>query len=140
MATAIQITEENCPMPIDNDEGVLSDGALPYNPRNEDQRPTQPTAYGRIIVIQPSGDENVRKQFVSQSLKLAKLLQTSEFSKAKIINVRTNFLKCKVSVKIENENMIEKLLQIEKLGNYKVKCEQPPSHAEICGVTQSYTV
>jgi len=74
------------------------------------------------------------QRFVSQSLSLARMLQNSIFSTARIVNIRTNFNKLKISVQIEKEEMLEQLLKVTELGQYRIKCYQPKTHCEIKGV------
>jgi len=126
-----------------DDEGVLSDGIVlgegtSIGPVPADEASTntgqRPSAFGRVIIIEPIGSAEICHRFVSKSLSLARLLQNSIFHRAKIINIRTNFNKCRISIQIEKEEMIPQLLEVTDLGQFTVKCYQPQAHSEIKGV------
>lgn len=95
---------------------------------------TSASVRGRVVVIEPVGEENVVKRFMGKAVVIAQLLAKSEFGAAGIIDVRTNYQKKSLTVVMSTKNKIEELTKVRKLGDWEVRCFQPSSHQRIYGV------
>ena len=70
------------------------------------------------IIIQPI--ETIRSEFFSSSVKLFRILQSSPFQTAKIIQSRTNINKGIQIITIEDKSKMTELLKIQSAGTGKV--------------------
>ena len=90
----------------------------------------EPSALGRVVIIQLEGTEEQRKKFKGSSIRVAELLEESKFGRVGIKNVKSNFWKGTLSIEIGNMEQMAELLEIKELGELMVKCYQPISHVE----------
>ena len=80
----------------------------------------------QIIIINP--DENaIREGFFKNPLKIFRLLESSPFKDAQIIESRPNLQRKIQVIKIRNTSKTNELLRINKLGEFNIHCSLPQS-------------
>lgn len=89
---------------------------------------------GRVIIIEPTGPEQERKQFIGKSIQVSTLLQKSLFGQSGFGDIKVNFKKNYIVITMNSDNDMGNLLSITKLGPYSIKCHQPESHTACFGV------
>jgi hypothetical protein len=149
----VEAMEEELLQMSENDDGVISDGlevVPPANSKIGNKAAATPSpleksmmslaasavdsAFGKIIVVEPTGTDQNITDFLGKSLQLTTILNSSPFRTAGIVDVRTNFRKKRITVQVKSCASVPELLGITTLGPYQVKCYQPVSHSELRGV------
>lgn len=85
-----------------------------------------------VIIIEPDADST--RQFFSNTTAVYRLLRSSVFGKAKILENTRNLRKKIQIIKIEDNTFIPEILMLHQLGPYKIICSLPVSSEFKCGV------
>lgn len=97
------------------------------------------TGENRIVIIQP--EVNLRNMMSSPG-KFSKAFEKSDFGKAKIKDIRTNFKRGLVIVELEAASNVQdfKLLDIKEIGEWTVRCYVPRSDKFTVGIISGIDV
>lgn len=89
---------------------------------------------GVVILVKPLG-ENYR-DLINDPLEISELLDSSDFAKADLNDIRINKRKAIISIELKRREpaVIEKLLTITKLGKWNIQCYLPNTDKYISGV------
>ena len=89
-----------------------------------------------IIIIEPTGTDHEIRAFFNNDLNIAKGLDNSIIKQLGISKVRKNMSRKILIVehKPQGSNIVEKALQLKKIGNYNVHCRLPVLNTKTYGV------
>ena len=86
-----------------------------------------------IILIQPVDKV---KQFFQNDLKLHKIIKESLFERMGILDVSKNLSRSLLVIKLRkvNKSMLDAILKVDSLGEYRITCRLPDNRAKSRGV------
>jgi hypothetical protein len=131
-------------IPKSNPESAKDfDSSGPPTVKNKvDQTATTSTAFSdnnptsTVILIEPIADHRTVEKFFGNDILLSKSIESSLFGKIGVHEMNKNFKRkiLIVTLKPGNENRVSELLNVNKLGNWNIRCRLPRAHTITYGV------
>lgn len=128
----------------DNNNNIELEPNQYRHDRNRSGLPTNATlqSMGKdcVILIKPKDPHN--RNMINNPIRFWKQFNSSQFAKHKINDVRTNQIRNMTTVELDNpsKETMEKLLKIDKLGDWDIVCSIPNSDKFKIGVIRPISV